>query len=107
MTLGERGSALVWALLATMVFATASALVAESLMRRASVVRRSVARAHREDLDAAAQALLKARERDAPFTGPETVSLSGGTITLRRDATGRVVAEVAAGATSGSSRSGR
>lgn len=96
MTRGERGSALVWALLATMVFATASALVGESLMRRTSVVRRSVARAHRADLDAAAQALRRARERDASFTGPETVSLAGGTITLRRDATGRVVAEVAA-----------
>ena len=88
----QRGGALLIGLVVLFLVGVSAGVVAQSLARRAHLLRRQAELAASEDLARAGRALARIRERDAAFMGPEEITLAGGRVVLARDASGRVVA---------------
>lgn len=81
----QRGAALAWSMIVMFVVTMAATLIADGLSRRARLLRQQSEAAALADLSRSGRALQRVRARDPSWTGPETLRLAGGSVTVTRD----------------------
>jgi type II secretory pathway component PulK len=81
---GDRGIALLWAILVLFVVSVACAAFAESLTRQTRILRLASEKAALSDLRRSGRILARARLRDPSWTGFDQLDLAGGHAFLSR-----------------------